>query len=163
MNYFKDESDLTALVRGFETCTIHPAEFKHYQHLAVAFWYVAHFPYHEASDRMRNGIQKLAAAYGKMGYHETITMFWLEMVRRFFAEASPRESILNLANRLAAKFVDKKAINEYYSAELLDSEKAKAEWVEPDLKPFEVIPEEFKSITRRPASQPACVEYPSKS
>jgi len=158
MNYFKDEAELGALVRGFEMCTIHPAEFKHYQHLAVALWYVAHFPDREASDKMRNGIQRLAAAHGKMGYHETITMFWLEMVRRFFAEASPRKSILNLANRLAAKFADKNVIYEYYSAEVLDSANAKADWVEPDLKPFEEIPEEFKSITRTPASQPACVE-----
>jgi hypothetical protein len=158
MNYFKDEAELSALVRAFETFTIHPAEFKHYQHLAVALWYVTHFPYHEASDKMRNGIQKLAAAYGKMGYHETITMFWLEMVRRFVAEAARSESMSSLANRLATKFVDKYVINEYYSAELLSSAKAKAEWVEPDVQPFEVTPEEFKSITRRQASQPACVE-----
>jgi len=157
MSYFKDEAELSALVRAFETCTIHPAEFKHYQHLAVALWYVAHFPYHEASDKMRNGIQKLAAAYGKMGYHETITMFWLEMVRKFFAEAARSDSMLSLANRLATSF-DKNVINEYYSAELLSSEKAKAEWVEPDVKTFEVFPEEFKSITHIPASQPACAE-----
>ena len=157
MNYFTDEAEFSALVRAFETCTIHPAEFKHYQHLAVALWYVAHFPYHEASDKMRNGIQKLAAAYGKMGYHETITMFWLEMVRKFLAAAARGESMLSLANRLATSF-DKHVINEYYSAELLASATSKAEWVEPDLKPFEVIPEEFKSITRIPASQPACAE-----
>ena len=157
-DYFKDEAELAALLRAFEECTIHPAEFKHYQHLAVALWYVAHFPYHQATNRMRNGIQKLAAAYGKMGYHETITMFWLEMVRRFFANAARSESILSLANGLAAKFVDKNVINEYYSAELLSSEKAKAEWVEPDVKPLEVIPAEFKSIARTPAFQPACAE-----
>jgi len=157
MNYFKDEAELSALVRAFETCTIHPEEFKHYQHLAVALWYVAHFPYHEASDKMRNGIQKLAAAYGKMGYHETITMFWLKMVRRFVAEAARSQSKSSLANRLATRF-DKNVINEYYSAELLGSAKAKAEWVEPDIKPFELTPEEFKSITRTQASQPACVE-----
>src|SRR5205814_9456832 len=100
---------------------------------------------------------KLAAAYGKSGYHETITMFWLEMVRRFFAEAAGSKSMLSLANRLAAKFVDKNVINQYYSAALLASAEAKADWVEPDLKPFEVSPE-FKSITRTPASQPACAE-----
>jgi hypothetical protein len=158
MNYFKDEAELSALVRAFEACTIHPAEFKHYQHLAVALWYVTHFPYHEASDKMRNGIQTLAAAYGKMGYHETITMFWLEMVRRFVAQAARGASMLSLANRLATKFVDKNVINEYYSAELLASAKAKAEWVEPDVKPFEAISEEFKSITRIQASQSACAE-----
>ncbi len=96
--YFKDEAELNDLVRAFETCTIHPAEFKHYQHLAVALWYVANFPFAEAADRMRSGIQTLAAAYGKMGYHETITMFWLEMVRRFVAEARSEPSNQQFAN-----------------------------------------------------------------
>ncbi len=141
MNYFRDEAELSALVRAFETCTIHPADFKHYQHLAVALWYIAHFPYEEASHRMRGGIQKLAAAYGKMGYHETITVFWLQMVRRFFVESTSDESIVSLANSLAAKFADKNLINDYYSAGLLASAEAKAEWVEPDLRPLEVAEE----------------------
>ncbi len=140
-DYFKDEAELNELVHAFETCTIHPANFKHYQHLAVALWYVAHFPCEEANNRMRSGIQKLAAAHGKMGYHETITIFWLRMVRGFFVEAKAGESIVNLANSLAAKFVDKDLINDYYSTELLASAEAKAEWVEPDLKPFEMAAE----------------------
>jgi hypothetical protein len=142
MSHFTDEAELSALVRGFETCTIHPAEFKHYQHLAVALWYIAHFPYEEASDKMRTGIQKLAAAYGKTGYHETITIFWVQMVRRFFVESTAaHESIVSLANSLAAKFADKNLINDYYSAELLASAEAKTKWVEPDLRPLEVAEE----------------------
>jgi hypothetical protein len=156
--YFTDEAELRALVRAFEMCTIHPAEFKHYQHLAVALWYVANFPFTEANERMRSGIQKLAAAYGKMGYHETITIFWLEMVRKFVAEARGEESMVSRANRLAAKFVDKNVINEYYSTELISSAKAKAAWVAPDLKPLELASEVLKSTVRKPASQPACVE-----
>ena len=156
--YFKAEKELNALVRRFETCTIHPAEFKHSQHLAVALWYVANFPFAEATDRMRSGIKKLAAAYGKMGYHETITLFWLEMVRRFVAEARGEESIVSLANRLAEEFVDKNVINEYYSAELISSAKAKAKWVAPDLKPLELSSEALRSAVRKPAFQPACAE-----
>lgn len=133
-NYFRDEAELVALVRAFEKCTIHPGDFKHYQHLAVALWYVAHFSFEEASNKMRSGIQKLAAAHGKMGYHETITMFWLQTVRRSFVEGTADESIVNLANALAVNFVDKNLIKEYYSEDLLASAKAKAEWVEPDLK-----------------------------
>jgi len=156
--YFRDKAEIEKLVRGFELCAIDPTTFKHYQHLAVALWYVAHFPFVEATDRMRRGIQKLAAAYGKMGYHETITMFWLEMVRRFVAEARGEESMASLANNLAAKFVDRNTINEYYSVELLSSARAKAEWVAPDLKPLELSSGVFKSAVRKPAFQPACVE-----
>jgi len=133
-NHFKDETEITALVRAFETCEIHPAEFKHYQHLAVALCYVTEFPYDDAVGRMRSGIQKLAAAYGKTGYHETITLFWLAMTRDFVATASPESSLHVLANELAEKFADRNFILNYYSEALLGSAEAKRRWVEPDLK-----------------------------
>ena len=132
---FKDDTEVKELVRAFEACTIHPGEFKHYQHLAVALWYVANFSYDEATVRVRAGIQKLAAAYGKMGYHETITLFWLAIVREFFAR-SKSHSIAALANRLAAECADKNLIRAYYSEDLLTSDRAKRGWVAPDLKPL---------------------------
>jgi len=94
--------------------------------------------YEDASNKMRTGIQRLAAAYGKTGYHETITLFWLKVVREFFAGAKPEESISTQANKLATMYADKSLIFDYYSEELIASAKAKAEWVEPDLKPLEV-------------------------
>lgn len=132
---FKDDDDLEALVRAFEDCTINPAEFKHSQHLAVALWYVADLPFDEASERMCTGIRKWAAAYGKSGYHETITLFWLMTVRDFFAGRTQSDSITRLANQLTVEY-DKSFIHDYYSEELLKSDVAKNGWVEPDLKPL---------------------------
>ncbi len=134
--YFENDDEIVSLVEAFEACSIHPAEFKHYQHLAVALWYVANFPYDEASARMRTGIQKLAAAYGKSGYHETITRFWLEMVRQFLAGAATSTSLADLANRLGSECADKNLIRDYYSEELLNSESAKNGWAASDLKPL---------------------------
>ena len=136
--YFKDETEVSELVRAFETCEIHPAEFKHYQHLAVALWYLKHHPYETASEKMRSGIQRLAAAYGKSGYHETITVFWLKVVHGFLLKANPRATIFELASEVASEYGRKNLIAEYYSEELLASVKAKNEWVEPDLKALEV-------------------------
>ena len=135
--YFKDEIEISELVRAFETCEIHPAEFKHYQHLAVALWYLKHHPYETASEKMRSGIQRLAAAYGKSGYHETITVFWLKVVHGFLLEADSRATIFELASEVASEYGHKNLIAEYYSEELLASVKAKNEWVEPDLKTLE--------------------------
>lgn len=132
---FKDDEEVSKLVRAFAACTIHPAEFKHYQHLAIALWYVSNFSYDEATVKVRTGIQKLAAAYGKMGYHETITLFWLAIVREFLAR-SHSHSIADLANKLAAECADKNLIRDYYSEALLTSDDAKKRWVAPDLKPL---------------------------
>jgi hypothetical protein len=140
--YFKDETEVRELVRAFETCEINPAEFKHYQHLAVALWYLKHHPYETASEKMRSGIQRLAAAYGKSGYHETITVFWLKVVHGFLLKADSRATIFELASEVASEYGHKNLIAEYYSEELLASVKAKNEWVEPDLKAVDVDPVE---------------------
>ena len=134
--YFENDHEISSLVSSFEACTIHPAEFKHYQHLTVALWYVANFSYDEATVKARTGIQKLAAAYGKSGYHETITIFWLAMVRNFFARAAGSAPLAELANKLAAECADKNLIRAYYSADVLTSDEAKAGWVAPDLQPL---------------------------
>jgi len=133
---FKDDDEITDLVRRFESCEINPADFRHYQHLTVALWYIKEFPYDIASDKLRAGIRKLAAAYGKTGYHETITLFWLMVVREFVSKASTTESICKLANRLMTSCTGKDLVNEYYSKELIASPEAKHRWVEPDLKPL---------------------------
>src|ERR1041384_2641177 len=138
--YFKSEDEIILLVDSFEACTIHPAEFKHYQHLTIALWYVANFSYDEATLRVRTGIQKLAAAYGKTGYHETITLFWLAIVREFLARRDSH-SIAELANKLAAEYADKNLIRDYYSEDVLASDKAKNGWVAPDLKPLAAFAE----------------------
>ena len=133
--YFKDDTEISELVRAFETCEINPAEFKHYQHLAVALWYTRHFPHDEAGQKMREGIKRLAAAYGKMGYHETITLFWLNVVDSFLARADSDATVAELANRVASEYGSRKnLISEYYSEETLNSARAKTVWVEPDLK-----------------------------
>ncbi|HEX3142419.1 MAG TPA: hypothetical protein VHQ64_00475 [Pyrinomonadaceae bacterium] len=132
---FKDDEEIIDLVRRFESCEINPADFRHYQHLTVALWYLKEFPYDIASDKLRAGIRKLAAAYGKTGYHETITLFWLMVVRDFVATADSGESISESANQLVSTY-QKSLIAEYYSEELIASPEAKHRWVEPDLKSF---------------------------
>ena len=135
--YFKDETEIKELVRAFETCEVNPAAFTHYHHLAVALWYLKHLPYEEASDKVRGGLRRLAAAFGSSGYNETITVFWLKMVARFLADVESREPIFESANRLAGICGNKNMIADYYSEETIASAKAKNEWVEPDLKALE--------------------------
>jgi hypothetical protein len=135
---FANDAEIVELVRRFETCEMNPADFRHYQHLTVALWYVRRFPYETASQKMREGIKQLSAAYGKMGYHETITLFWLMMVRQFALPADAGETMCDLANQLVANYDDKDLIKKYYTEELLASPEAKESWVEPDLKSLPV-------------------------
>ena len=134
--HYKTERQIRTLVNAFETCQIHPSEFKHYQHLTVALWYLSHLPYDEAVERMKRGIQRLAASYGKTGYHETITEFWLRLVRSFLEGVKDSDSLAALANQCIARYGNAKLISAYDSNELLTSPQAKTGWIEPDLQPM---------------------------
>lgn len=137
-SYYKTEAEIRELVSSFEECSFHPSEFRHYQHLTVALWYVWHLSPEEATAKMTHGIRRLAEKYGKMGYHETITLFWLRIVSSFVAENRSVCSLTKAANELIEHCNDKDLIGQFYSAELLATDRAKAEWVEPDLKPLPV-------------------------
>ncbi len=141
--YYKTDDEIHALVSAFEACSFHPSEFRHYQHLTVALWYVWHFSPDEASLKMTKGIRRLAEAYGKMGYHETITLFWLRIVADFVTEHRANKSLSETANAFIERCNDKELIAQFYSAELLATDKAKAEWVEPDLK---ALPESARTV-----------------
>jgi hypothetical protein len=140
--YYKTDDEIRTLVESFEACSFHPSEFRHYQHLTVALWYVWHLPFDVAETRMKAGIRRLAQTYGKMGYHETITVFWLRMVANFAAREGRGPSLAETANRLISEYDIKKLIFDYYSAEVIESARAKAEWVEPDLKNLPVQAEQ---------------------
>ena len=135
--YYNSDGEIRDLVESFEACSFHPSEFRHHQHLAVALWYVRHLPPEEALKRMTGGIRRLAEAYGKSGYHETITLFWLRIVSDFAAQANAGTPLASIANQLIACCDNKNLILDYYSTELLESARAKSEWVEPDLKKLE--------------------------
>jgi len=96
---------------------------------------------------MTEGIRRLAETYGKMGYHETITLFWLRIVANFAAGHRANASLSETANALIDRCNDKDLIGQFYSAELLATDKAKAEWVEPDLK---ALPESAPTVQALP-------------
>lgn len=145
--YYKSDDEIRTLVSAFEACSFHPSEFRHCQHLTVALWYVWHLPPDEATEKMTTGIRRLAETYGKMGYHETITLFWLRIVANFVAEHRGKEALVATANALIERCNDKDLIQQYYSAEVLATDKAKAEWVQPDLKGLPEVPSTVQALT----------------
>ena len=134
--HFRDDAELEALVRRFETCAIAPAEFTHRAHLAVALWYLAHAPHREAAALMRAGLLRFIAHNGvePQKYHETITLFWLKLVGHFRAQAGAQRPLSEVANELLARFDDTQFLFKHYSRELIQTEAARTAWVEPDLK-----------------------------
>jgi hypothetical protein len=127
-------------VRGFETGTISRDDWKHAEHLTVACYYAFHHDYKTAYDKMRGGIFNLLKAFGvdlskEMPYHETITHFWMRTVSDLISSKNGY-SIVELTNEVIKICADKDLPLKFYTRELLFSDRARTEFVEPDLKDF---------------------------
>ncbi|HVF48581.1 MAG TPA: hypothetical protein VNA19_00760, partial [Pyrinomonadaceae bacterium] len=117
----------------------------HAAHLSVALWYLLRHPPEEAIEIIRAGIKRYNDAHGVEttptgGYHETITLFWIHIVRRYLAEAAHADSTLvTLANNLLLRYCRSDLPLEYYSRARLFSAEARARWVEPDLQALQKL------------------------
>jgi hypothetical protein len=134
---FQTVAEIEAVVRAFEACAVAPEEFSHRAHLTVALWYLTLAPMNEATERMRSGLQRFIAHHGRQGYHETITLFWLKLVRHFLDQADANRPLPDLANELFARFGNSQFLFAHYSRELVHTATAKTTWVAPDLRPLE--------------------------
>jgi hypothetical protein len=137
MSLYVNESAIEKIVKGFESCRTAADDFKHADHLAVAAWYLRNSSEAEALEKMRAGLLSFLTFHGvdTQKYHETITVFWLKLVRASLDGTDARLSWSEAVNRVIELLGDPGLIREHYSEELLQSPEAKSSWVTPDLKP----------------------------
>jgi hypothetical protein len=139
---FESDEDLEALVSGFEDCTLPKVRWTHRAHLAVGLVYCDRMPTPVALALLRERIRRYNLASGgentsTAGYHETITRFYLYVVRRFIAEDGEEGTLAERANRLYQRYGARDLPTRYYSEARLFSLEARASWVGPDLRPLD--------------------------
>ncbi|HEY9404105.1 MAG TPA: hypothetical protein VIQ24_15710 [Pyrinomonadaceae bacterium] len=135
---YLSEREIEELVENFESCAVPPAEFDHGAHLSVALWYLSCLPYAAATVRMRDGLRRYTEHNNaQANYNETLTIFWLKLVRRFLDQGDATRPLAERANELIETYGSSKLVFEYYSGALVQTPEAKASWVEPDLKPLD--------------------------
>jgi Ni/Co efflux regulator RcnB len=130
MRVYRSDAEIDEIVRKFEACEFELHEFDHAAHLTVAVAYVSRHGEAGAMDRMRESLLRFSAHHHRMGYHETITRFWLRVVANEFREG---QSIYDQANRVVSTYRDKEFVFRFYTKERLASDQAKRQWLEPDL------------------------------
>jgi len=136
MSTYQTQAQIDAVVQGFESCTTNKADFKHQDHLTVAVYYLQDSTIAEATDRLRESLFRFVDHYGidRKKYNETITIFWLELVAQRLKNDKPELTLLERCNEVIAALNNSSLALEYYSANLLYSDRARHEFVEPDLK-----------------------------
>lgn len=73
------------------------------------------------------------------GYHETLTLFWVQIIIRYLRDNIGNNNIVLLTNGLINSYENPFLPLEYYSRDLLMSCQARISWVEPDLKPLKYL------------------------
>jgi CDP-diacylglycerol--glycerol-3-phosphate 3-phosphatidyltransferase len=103
------------------------AQFRHGDHLRLAWLLVHQWPLNRAEDFARVTIQRFAERHGVSTlYNETITLAWIRLVATHhedtFAEFLDR-------NR---ERLNRELLYRFWTPELLTSDEAKRQWVPPD-------------------------------
>ena len=131
--FLKNEDAIREIVQKFEACQYAPEEFTHTHHLTVACWYLCTLDRPEALVRMRSGLKRFIAHYGKQGYHETITRFWMELLAAYLEDLPAEMSLVSKVNCAVQRYASKQILFSYYTRERVMSDAAKQDWIAPDL------------------------------
>lgn len=141
MKPYRTADQIRDVLSGFEDCTTAAAQFDHRAHVTVAFVYLHLFQLtvEEATSRMRAGLHRFLDHHGvdSRKYNETMTQFWIKLVRAALDRADMSHPSIDLANEVLCGSQDASVIFSYYSRESLDSDEARNGWIEPDIKAFE--------------------------
>lgn len=132
--------DDATLLAAFEARTLPFVEWRHATHIRVAHCYLTRHPFDEAVRRMRAGIQAYNQANAVpegplMGYHETITQAWLQIVAVTIREqGAGADSADFLAQQ--PHLGHRTLLRCFYSKARIMSPEAKGGFVQPDLAPL---------------------------
>jgi len=145
---------INELIAGFISCRLSREEWTHTAHLIVCVHFLSTYEYYDAILRIKLGIIKFNETIGlensiDRGYHETMTLFWVWVVKAYLEDKSNWGLEDRVNGLLDSPFSKKYLPFFFYSEDLIFSRKARTRWVDPDERALDkqVIIEEFpKSI-----------------
>ncbi len=125
-----------AFCAAFEAFKIPSEMFHHREHIRLAWIYSCHFPQEEALVRMVQGIQAFAKYHGADAkYHHTITVAWMRLLSHAAHSAPPTPDFNTFAAAHPHLF-NSRLLGDYYSTSRLQSDAARYNWLDPDLRPL---------------------------
>jgi hypothetical protein len=111
-------------------------QFRHRQHVHLAFLAVQRYGMPEATARICAWIQRIAAyERAPQKYHHTVSRAWVELVA-YHVDADRGCADFGTFARRYPALLDKRLLSRHYRSSTLAAEPARRDWVEPDLLPF---------------------------
>jgi hypothetical protein len=137
--FLASEETLDGFLLGFRTGTLPKGAFGHAAHVATAACYCLQFDEAECLDHFRRDLKRFNESVGgenteDSGYHETITIFWLDTIRDLLRDkALPRLEAVRLT---VAEYAGQLGLAQaHYNFDLVKSREARARWIPPNSRP----------------------------
>jgi hypothetical protein len=140
LSYLETLADATKTVEQFEATTLASWAWTHEAHLICALSLLSRFGIENAPLEMKNRLIKYNEAEGKvnsdtMGYHETVTIFWLQAVWERLSVDGKTQFDQETLDALLSNIdlANRNLFLKSYSEELILSVEARRKYVKPDL------------------------------
>jgi hypothetical protein len=134
---YQNQGQIEALVRHFMDRSLPANEWTHAAHLTVGLYLAKKYSKAEAACLLRGGIITYNLACGventaQKGYHETLTLFWLEAIL-YFLQKNKSLNVVEACNTfLQSPLSSRELPLRFYSPERLFTVQARGFWTEPD-------------------------------
>ena len=120
--------------KQFRECELNPKAFSHEAHLRLAWIHIHKYGLTQAVENLQTQLEKFVANIGaKDKYHKTLTVVAVQAVNHFMEKSGSDnfEDFIKEFPQLMNNF--KGLINSHYSFDVFASEKARKEYIAPDV------------------------------
>ena len=121
----------------FESLKFKPGLFSHEAHLRLAYIHITKYGQAQAEKNMCEQIQAFGKKHGSDGFNWTVTIAAVRALNHFIkkSETTSFEDLIKEFPRLLTNFKD--LLGQHYGFNVFADKRAKAEYIEPDLLPFD--------------------------
>ena len=139
VSFLESNESFQQFISAFEQGTLPLPSWNHTAHVAMAASYLQTLPESAVVERVRQNIRHYNECSGvpnapDRGYHETLTIFWLNAIREFLAAMDRVDKPLDGVRRTVAEFGSRRDLfRQYYSFDVIASRDARANWIPPDI------------------------------
>lgn len=136
--WLQDKQALDAFVRDFQECRISMDAWTHRAHIGIASALILREGREAALHCIRLTIPRLNEAQGRVntaetGYHETLTIFWVDRIAAMLARLPKHFTRLDRVRVAVEAYGGIRRLDRaYYSYDVLSSAEARREWRPPD-------------------------------
>jgi len=124
--------------KKFIRCELNPSNFTHEAHLRLAWINIKKYGIKQAEKNIQNQLQKFVEFVGaKDKYNMTLTLAAIKAVYHFILKSNADNFKDFIAEFPRLKYNFKELMDCHYGFDIYNSEKAKTEFLEPDLVPFD--------------------------